>query len=73
MIKDFLMKKMLEKQLKGIPEDQKQKIITAIQKNPELFKKIAEEVQGAVKSGQDQMQATMSVMQKYQSELKDVM
>ncbi|MCI5108446.1 MAG: hypothetical protein MRY49_01200 [Candidatus Pacebacteria bacterium] len=67
------MKKMLDKQLKGVPEDQKEKIITAISKNPQLFQKIGKEVQEEMKAGKDQMQSTMSVMHKYQSELKDLL
>ncbi len=67
------MKKMLSSQLKGVPEDQQNKILDAIEKNPDFFQKIATEVQAEMKKGKDQMAATMEVMQKYQSELQEVM
>lgn len=65
----MLLKKMLKSQLKGVPEDQQDMIITAVQKNPALFEKIALEVQALTKQGKDQTSATMEVMRKYQAEL----
>lgn len=73
MLKRFLMKKMLSSQLKGVPEDQQNKILDAIEKNPDFFKKVATEVQEKMKQGKDQMSATQEVMAKYQSKLMDVM
>ena len=70
MLKNFLMKKMLKSKMKGVPQDQQDKALEMIQKNPELFQKIGEEVKAEMKAGKDQMAATMSVMQKYQNELK---
>ena len=67
------MKKMLKSKMKDIPEDQQDKIIGAIEKNPELFQKIAVEVQEKMKGGMDQMTASMQVMQKYQDQLKGLM
>jgi hypothetical protein len=71
--KDLLMKKMLKSQLKGIPEDQQNKIIEAVEKNPKLFSDIAAEVQEKVKGGMDQQAATMQVMMAYQKELQEIM
>jgi head-tail adaptor len=71
--KDLLLKKMLKNQLKGVPEDQQNKIIEAVEKNPKLFADIAEEVQVKMKSGKDQQSATMEVMMKYQKELQALM
>ncbi len=59
--------------MQGIPEDQQDKLFTAIEKNPELFQKIANEVQEKMKGGMDQMAASMHVMQKYQTELQQAM
>lgn len=70
MFKDFLMRKMLKSQ--GVPEAQIDQALELINKNPELFKKIAEEIQTKVKAGQDQMQASMEVMKKYEGELKAI-
>jgi hypothetical protein len=73
MIKNFLMKKMLQSKLKDVPKDQQDKILMAIEKNPELFQKIALEIQQEVKGGKDQMAAAISVMEKYKGELQQLM
>lgn len=54
----------------GVPEAQIEMFINMIEKNPELFKKIAEEVQVKVKSGMSQADAGMQVMKKYEEDLK---
>jgi len=71
--KDLLLKKMLKSQLKGVPEDQQEKIITAVEKNPKLFADIAAEVQEKIKGGMDQQSATMQVMMAHQKELQELM
>jgi len=71
--KDLVLKKMLKNQLKGVPEDQQNMIIQAIEKNPKLFQDIAEEVQIKMKAGKDQQSATMEVMMSHQKELQDLM
>ncbi len=68
MFQNFLLKKMLRTQ--GVPEPQIDMFIKMIEKNPELFKNIAAEVQVKVKGGMDQQSASMEVMKKYESELK---
>lgn len=68
MFKNFLLKKMLRTQ--GIPEAQIDMVIGMMEKNPELFKKIAEEIKIKINEGMDQQSASMQVMQKYQEELK---
>ncbi len=69
------MKKMLGSQLKksGLPQDQQDKIMNAMLKNPELFQKIAKEIKELEKGGKNQMFASMEVMKKYQNELRDLM
>ena len=44
--------------------------VNMMEKNPELFKTIAGEIQEKVKAGKDQQSASMEVMKKYESELK---
>lgn len=68
MFKNFLLKKMLRTQ--GVPETQIDMVITMMEKNPELFKKIAEEIQAKIKEGMGQQEASMEVMKKYENELK---
>ncbi|MGI9118046.1 MAG: hypothetical protein ACR2IQ_00655 [Minisyncoccia bacterium] len=73
MLKNFLMKKMLKSQLKGIPEAEQDRIINIVTKNPQLFEKIGKEVQEKIKGGMNQMTATQRVMEKYQKEIEQVM
>ena len=70
MFKNFLVRKLIESKMKDVPPEQREMIIGMMEKNPELFQKIAQEVEVEMKQGKDQMAATMAVMQKYQSELK---
>jgi hypothetical protein len=74
MLKRFLMKKMMKSQLKGMPEEQQNMILKAVEENPEFFEKIAKEIKQKVKvEGRDQMAATMEVMRKYQGEMAKIM
>ena len=68
MFQNFLIRKMLRTQ--GVPDAQIEMFVTMIEKNPELFKKIAEEIQEKVKNGASQTDAGIEVMKKYEHELK---
>ncbi len=54
----------------GVPDAQIDMLVKMIEKNPELFKKIATEIQELSKSGMSQQDATVQVMKKYEQELK---
>lgn len=71
--KQFMTRKLLEHQLKNAPADQRELVLTMLEKNPELFEKIAAEMQAEMKSGKNQMAAAMKVLPKYQKELQSVM
>ena len=68
-----MMKKLLEKQLKNAPAEQRDMIMTLLEKNPALFEKIAAEMKAEMKGGKDQMAAAMKVMPKYQAEIRAIM
>jgi hypothetical protein len=68
-----LQQKMLEKQLKNLPKDQQEAIMAAFEKDPEFFKKMAEEIKAQVKSGKSEQAASMNVMMKNQNKLRDLM
>lgn len=73
-VQDFFLRQMMKSKLKDVPEAQREQIMTLVTKNPELFKKIGEEVDRRVKKGgEPQMKATMEVMKKYRQELGDLM
>lgn len=59
---------MLKRQ--GLPEAQIDMFVGMMEKNPELFKAIAKEVEERVKSGMGHQDASMLVMKKYEAELK---
>lgn len=54
----------------GVPPEQIDMFVSMIEKNPELFKTIAAEIQEKIKGGMSQMSAGMEVMKKYEQELK---
>ncbi len=73
-IKNFALKKLVEKQLKNVPADQQQMILAMLEKNPALFEKIAKEFEVEMKTnGNNQMQAAAKVLPKYQKEILEVM
>ena len=67
------MKKVIQSQLKNLPKDQAAMVEKMLEKDPELFMKIAQEAQELVKAGDDQMTAMMKVGKKYQKELQQLM
>jgi hypothetical protein len=69
-IQDFLLNQAMKWKMKDVPAEQREQIMTLVKKDPELFKKIGEEVDRRVKKGgEQQMKATMEVMKKYRAEL----
>lgn len=72
MFGNFLMKAMLKKQMKGMPEEQQEYFISLIEKNPDFFMKIAGEVQEKTKGGMSQQDAMMMVMKMHEVELKEI-
>lgn len=59
--------------MKGVPQEQVDMVMELIDHKPDLFKKIAEEIDARMKKGEHQMYATMEVMKKYRAELGEVM
>jgi hypothetical protein len=55
--------------MKGVSPAQQEQILALVEKDPELFKRIGEEVERRKKGGETEMKATMEVMKKYRAEL----
>lgn len=72
-IKDFFLKQALKYKMKDVPEAQRDMLMGVMEKHPEFFKKIGEEVKKLTKTGQSEMAATMTVMRKYQAEFQKIM
>lgn len=70
---NFFVKTLLKKKLKGVPEDQIEMFVTLIEKNPDFFKQIAEEIQAKVSQGMGEQDAAMAVMKSHEAELRTMM
>lgn len=68
-IQNFLLEAAMKWKMKDVPQEQREHIMGMVKQNPELFKKIGEEVDRRVKGGEPQMKATLEVMKKYRAEL----
>jgi hypothetical protein len=73
MLQNFMLKQMLKSKMKGVPQAEQERIFAMIEKNPDFFKKIGDEVEKRKKSGQSEMEATMQVMREHQSEFQKMM
>jgi hypothetical protein len=72
MIKEFFLKQAVKFGAKDLPKDQKEMLMSAVEKNPELFNKIAKEIEVLKKQGKPEMYASLDVMKKYQKELQEL-
>lgn len=72
-VKDFFLKNAAKFAARNLPKDQQEFLTSLIEKNPDLFSRIAAETQELIKKGKPEIYATFEVMQKYQRELQDVM
>lgn len=73
MFKNFILRKLLDKQLKDVPEEQKEKIMKLIEEKPELFQMIATKAKAKMDQGKSQMDAVMEVVKEHQDELKGIL
>lgn len=69
-IKNKAIAAVLSKQLSALPAEYRDMMLKAIQDNPSFFKKIADEIEVAKKTGMNEQYATMQVMQKHQAEMQ---
>ena len=72
-IKSFFINKYIEHKMKNVPQAQKELLLNLVQKNPDLFKKIGEEIERRKKGGENEMKAATEVMKKYRSDLAELM
>jgi len=72
-VQGFLLNQYAKWKLKDMPEAQREQMTALVSKNPELFKKIGEEIERRKKGGEGEMKASMEVMKKYRTELAALM
>lgn len=66
----MMIRAMLGKQLKGMPQALQDQIIGMVEKNPAFFEKMAKEIKRRTDEGQDQMMAMQTVAREHQAELQ---
>jgi hypothetical protein len=72
-IQSFLLNQYAKWKLKDVPEAQREQMTALITKDPQLFKKIGEEIERRKKGGEGETKAAMEVMKKYRTELSVLM
>lgn len=73
-IKDKAVEKMMERQLKALPPQQREMMINAVKNNPDFFKMIADKIQAEEKkNGGNQMAAAMKIMREHQGDMMKIM
>jgi hypothetical protein len=73
MIKKFLLKQAIKHGTKNLPKEQAEMLERAVEKDPDLFSKIAKEIEELKKTGKPDMYAALDVMKKYQKELQAIL
>ncbi len=73
MFQNFMLKQMLKSKMKGVPPQEQERILGMVEKNPDFFKMIGEEVEKRKKSGQSELEATMEVMRLHQADFQKLM
>jgi len=72
-VQSFLFNQYAKWKLKDVPADQREQMTALVSKDPQLFKKIGEEIERRKKGGESEMKASMEVMKKYRAELGTLM
>ena len=72
-IQSFLLNQYAKWKMKGVPKEQREQMTAMVSKDPQLFKKIGEEIERRKKGGEGETKAAMEVMKKYRTELSVLM
>ncbi len=72
-VQSFLLNQYAKWKLKDVPVAQREQMTALITKDPQLFKKIGEEVERRKKGGEGETKAALEVMKKYRVELSALM
>ena len=73
MLKNFFIRQLIKRQFKEASDEQIDMILGVVEKNPQLFEKIGQEIKVATKAGKPQQQAAQEIMLKYKDQLLSVM
>ena len=67
------MKQALKSQMKNVPKEQQDMILSAVERDPQFFENISKEIEQKIKEGKSKNAASMEVMRKHQGELQKLM
>lgn len=69
---NFLVKSLLKKQLKGVPDEQVDMLISAIEKNPAFFQEMAGKIKELKAQGLSDQDAAQKIIAEFGGELKNI-
>lgn len=72
-VQSFLLNQYAKWKLKDVPAAQREQMTALVTKDPQLFKKIGEEIERRKKGGESETKAALEVMKKYRTELGALM
>ncbi len=70
MLKQFLLKKLVQSQLGKLPPEQRALVEKILNEKPELLMQLAEEVQALMKAGKTQEEAMLAIAKNHEADLK---
>lgn len=70
---NFFFKALIKKQLKGVPDEQIDMILTAMEKDPAFFQTLAEKIKAKTDAGMSQQDAATQIMVEHGEELKKIL
>ena len=68
-VQSFLLNQYAKWKLRDMPKEQREQMTAMVSKDPQLFKKIGEEIERRKKGGESETKAALEVMKKYRAEL----
>lgn len=72
-IQSLLLNQYAKWKMRDMPKEDRERMVALVSKNPELFKKMGEEIERRKKGGESEMKANMEVMKKHRTELSALM
>lgn len=69
----FIINQYAKWKMRGVPKEKREQMVALVTKDPQLFKKIGEEIERRKKGGESETKASMEVMKKYRAELSALM
>jgi uncharacterized Fe-S cluster-containing radical SAM superfamily protein len=72
MLKNFLIKNFIKSKLKGVPDQEIDRIIEMVEKNPDFFKEMGEKLQQMTANGMSQEQAVQKIFAENRDKLQNI-